>query len=85
MSQGKYTLDILKKYIMMSCKLTTTPLDVGLKLCGHDDSKSIDITLYRQLVGSLIYLNTTQTDIFFAVSMVSRFMPNPKETHWKVA
>ena len=58
MSQGKYTLDILKKLIMMSCKLATTPLEVGLNLYRHDDSKSVDVTLYRQLVGSLIYLTT---------------------------
>jgi hypothetical protein len=85
MSQGKYTLDILKKSRMMSCKLATTPLEVGLKLYGHDDSKSVDITLYRQLVGSLIYLTTTRLDISFAVSMVFRFMSNPKEIHWKAA
>ena len=83
MSQGKYTLDILKKFKMMSCKLATTPLEFGLKLYGHDDSKSVGATLYRQLVGSLIYLTTTRPDISFAVSMVSRFMSNPKEIHWK--
>jgi hypothetical protein len=85
MSQGKYTLDILKKFRMTSCKLETTPLEVGLKLYGHDESKSVDITLYRQLVGSLIYLTTTRPDISFAVSIVSRFMSNPKEIHWKEA
>jgi hypothetical protein len=39
--------------------------------------------LYRQLVGYLIYLTTTWPNISFAVSMVSRFMSNPKEIHWK--
>jgi hypothetical protein len=82
MSQAKYTWDILKKFIILSCK-PTTPLEVGLKLYGHDDSKSVDVTLYRQLVGSLIYLTTTRPDISFAVSMVSRFMVEPKELHWK--
>jgi hypothetical protein len=41
MSQGKYTLDILKKFIMISCKLATTPLEFGLNLYRQDDSKSI--------------------------------------------
>jgi hypothetical protein len=83
MSQGKYTLDILKKFRIMSCKRETTPLEVGLKLYRHDDSKLVDITLYHQLVGSLIYLTTTQLYIYIVVSMVSRFMSNPKEIHWK--
>jgi hypothetical protein len=43
----------------LSCKPTPTPLEVGLKLYGHDDSNSVDVTLYRQLVESLIYLTTT--------------------------
>jgi hypothetical protein len=59
MSQGKYTSDILKMFRMMSCKLAKTPLEVGLKLYRHDDSKSVDVTLYRQLVGSLINYNST--------------------------
>eukprot|EP00253_Pinus_taeda_P026427 PITA_26427 len=63
MSQAKYTWDILKKFRMLSCKPTATPLDVGLKLYKHDDSNSVDVTLYHQLVGSLIYLTTTQPDI----------------------
>jgi hypothetical protein len=45
----------------------------------------VDVTLYLQLVGSLIHLTTTRPDISFAVSMVSRFMSNPKEIHWKAA
>jgi hypothetical protein len=62
-----------------------TPLEVGLKLYTHDDSNSIDVTLYNQLVGSLIYLTTTQTNIYFIVNMVSLFMEEPKELHWKEA
>ena len=68
---------------MLSCKLATTTLKVGLKLYRHDDSNSVDVTLYHQLVGSLIYLTTTRPNIYFAVSMVSRFMAEPKELHWK--
>eukprot|EP00253_Pinus_taeda_P002408 PITA_02408 len=84
MSQAKYTWDILKKFRMLSCKPATTPLEVGLKSYRHDDSNSVDVTLYHQLVGSLIYLTTTRPNISFAVSMVSRFMAKPKELHWKV-
>ena len=84
MSQAKYTWDIPKKFRMLSSK-PTTPLEVELKLYKHGDSNSIDVNLYRQLVGSLIYLTTTRPDISFAVSMVSRFISNPKEVHWKEA
>jgi hypothetical protein len=78
MSQTKYTWDIMKKFRMLSCKPSTTPLEFRLNLYGHGNSNSVDVTLYHQLVGSLIYLTTTQQDIFFAVSMVSRFMEEPR-------
>jgi hypothetical protein len=60
-----------------------TPLEVWLKLYRYDESNSVDVALYCQLVGSLIYLTTTLLDISFTVSMVSRFMAEPKELHWK--
>jgi hypothetical protein len=68
---------------MLSCKPTKTPLEVGLKLNAHDDSKPIDVTLYLQLVGSLTYLTTTQLDIYIAANMVSRFMEEPKNCFGK--
>jgi hypothetical protein len=84
-SQAKYTWHILNKFKMLSCKPTTTPLEFGLKLYGYDDSNPINGNLYHQLVGILMHLTTTRLDIPFAVNMVSRFMEEPKEMHWKVA
>ena len=47
-----------------------------------DGSKYADATLYRQLVGSLIYLVTTRLDLAYAVSVLSQFMTRPHENHW---
>ena len=43
-------MDILEKFKMSDCKPITTPIDVGIKLSKFDNSKSINATLYRQLV-----------------------------------
>ncbi len=46
--------------------------------------QSINPTLYRQAIGSLIYLMTaTRPDISYAVSFLSRFMQEPRELHWR--
>ena len=50
-----------------------------------DGSKYADATLYRQLVGSLIYLTTTTPDLAYAVSVLSHFMTQPHENHWIAA
>jgi hypothetical protein len=41
-----------------------------------------DPTLYRQLVGSLVYLTVTRPDISYAVHQVSQFMSAPRSTHY---
>ena len=41
--------------------------------------------MYRQLVGSLIYLTTTRPDLAYSVSVLSQFMYKPLESHWAVA
>lgn len=48
----------------------------------NDGSKYADATLYRQLVGSLIYLTTTRPDLAYAVSVLSHFMTQPHDIHW---
>ena len=48
-------------------------------------SPEVDATLYRQLVGKLLYLTHTRPDLSFVVGLVARFMQNPRESHWKAA
>ena len=38
--------------------------------------------MYRQLVGSLVYLALTWPDISYPVGVVSRYMSNPKKPHF---
>ena len=42
-------------------------------------------SLYKSIVGNLMYLTATRLDIMHVVSLISRFMENPKEAHWQAA
>eukprot|EP00253_Pinus_taeda_P015190 PITA_15190 len=70
---------------MEECKAAITPTVMGLKLSREDSSKDIDPSLYKSIVGSLMYLTATRPDIMYAVSLISRFMERPKEAYWQVA
>ncbi len=85
LSQPKYALDLLSRFHMSDCKPTPTPFLSGVKLETKCTTPLVYATLYKQLVGSLIYLTHTRPNIAFAVGMVSRFMQEPHELHWKAA
>jgi hypothetical protein len=80
LSQGKYTIEILRRFGMTDCKSMTTPMVTNLKkLSGSSsDSDLIDPTMYRQLIGSLMYQVSTKPDIFYAVNALSQFMSQSK-------
>eukprot|EP00253_Pinus_taeda_P006416 PITA_06416 len=67
---------------MQECKAAITPTVMGLKLSREDSSKDFDPSLYKSIVGSLMYLTETIPDIMFAVSLISIFMERPKEAHY---
>ena len=45
--------------------------DDELKLFGDTTSERVDATLYRQMIGSLMYLTNMRPDICFAVNTLS--------------
>jgi hypothetical protein len=83
LGQGKYTIEILSRFSIMDCKSMTTPMMTNLKKLSDSisDSYMVDPTMYRQLIGSLMYLVNTGPYIFFAVSTLSQFMVEPRHFH----
>eukprot|EP01018_Ginkgo_biloba_P011799 Gb_11409 [translate_table: standard] len=84
LSQVKYSQEILKRFNMTECKPISTPY-TNNKLLLDDGSNLVDATLYRQLVGSLMYLRNTRLDISYSVGILSQFMIEPREVHWREA
>eukprot|EP00253_Pinus_taeda_P004706 PITA_04706 len=84
-SQARYVNQVFRIFNMQECKAVITPTVMGLKLSREDSSKDFDPSLYKSIVGSLMYLTATRPDIMYAVSLISRFMERPKEAHWQAA
>ncbi|KAF5764307.1 putative RNA-directed DNA polymerase [Helianthus annuus] len=66
---------------MIDCKPIETPMDSVVKLSADSGKELADPTMYRQIVGSLIYLTLTRPDIAFEVGVLSRYMQKPRKPH----
>ena len=53
----------------------------GTKLSKDKGGVRIDETLLKQVVGSLMYLTVTRSDLMYGVSLISRFMSSPTMSH----
>ena len=84
--RGKYAVEILKRFGMMDCKTMTTPMESNLKLLSDASLDSVDATMYRQMIGSLMYPTNIRPDIFFAVNTLSQYLTDSRSVHltsWK--
>ncbi|CAO2836612.1 unnamed protein product [Amaranthus hypochondriacus] len=80
-NQRKYILDLLAEVGMLDCKPADTPMVTNHRLQTLPDGERADREQYQKLVGKLIYLSHTRTDIAYAVRVVSRFMHLPQTPH----
>ena len=87
MAEYRWTnaIEILKRFGMMDCKAMATPMASNLKLLSDASSETVDATMYRQMIGSLMYLTNTRPDIFFAVNTLSQFLIDSRNVHLIVA
>ena len=78
LGQWKYAVEILKRFEMMDCKAMNTPMASNLKLLSDASLETVDATMYRQIIGSLMYLMNTRLDIFFVVNTLSQYLTDPR-------
>ena len=74
LGQGKYAIEILKRLGMMDCKIMATPMALNLKLLNDASLETTDAMMYRQMIGSLIYLTNMRPNICFVVNTLSQFL-----------
>jgi hypothetical protein len=80
-SQTKYIQDILTKFGMKDDKPIKTPMGTNGHLDLDTGGKSIDQKVYRSMIGSLLYLCASRSDIMLSVCMCARFQADHKEVH----
>src|ERR1051325_6785695 len=83
--QWNYIKEILKRFGMDDSNPASSPFEPNVKLEKNGEEEKIDVTLFKQIVGSLRYLCNSRPDIGFGVGLVSRYMSEPTVSHMKAA
>ena len=71
----------MKKFGLESTSSVRTPMSPNVKLIVDLLGKSVNSSLYRSMIGSLLYLTTSRPNIIYSVGMCARYQANPKEFH----
>ena len=66
---------------MMDYKAMATPMASNLKLLSDASSETVDATMYRQMICSLMCLTNMRPDICFAVNNLSQFLKDLIHAH----
>nr|GEV19517.1 retrovirus-related Pol polyprotein from transposon TNT 1-94 [Tanacetum cinerariifolium] len=80
-NQSKYIKEIVKKFGLEESKPIKTPMSSKTKLKRDEDDESIDDTKYHGMIGSLLYLMASWSNIMFSVSLYAHFQEVPKTSH----
>ena len=66
---------------MEDYKPMSTPMITNWKKLSASNSQLVDAIVYRQLIGSLMYLVNTRPNICFSVNTLSQYMVEPRSVH----
>jgi len=78
----KYALEVLSRFGMKNCNAVKNLIVSGTRLSKDYAETKVSATMFKQVVDNLMYLTTTQPDLMYGVSLISRFMSSPIESHW---
>lgn len=83
--QRKYALNILHDSSLIGCKPSTTPKDSNLKLSKDGGPLLDNPSLYRRLIGKLLYLTITRPNLTYSTHLLSQDMAAPRLLHLQAA
>nr|GEV90056.1 hypothetical protein [Tanacetum cinerariifolium] len=80
---SNYVNEILKKYGLNTCDIFGTPMDIKDKLDLDQIGTPIDAMKYHSMIGALMYLTSSRSDIVHATCVCARYQAHPTEKHLK--
>ncbi|XP_021995666.1 secreted RxLR effector protein 161-like [Helianthus annuus] len=74
--------DLFKRARLSDNRTVDTPLETNARYSPTDGVPLSYLSLYRTIVGSLVYLTVTRPDIAHVVHVLSQFVTAPTSVHW---
>ncbi|GKF72804.1 hypothetical protein Tco_0208918, partial [Tanacetum coccineum] len=81
LNQSKYASEIIKKYGLLSSDSVDTPMVEKSKLDKDLQGTPIDAILHSGMIGSLVYLTSSRSDLIYAVCLCARYQAKPTQKH----
>jgi hypothetical protein len=81
MHQVKYMKDLMKKFNMVELKPVSIPMSSMASRVPDEDGEAMDQREYKSMIGSLLYLTATRSNIQFVVGLCARFQSSPRSSH----
>ncbi|GJW01068.1 retrovirus-related pol polyprotein from transposon TNT 1-94 [Tanacetum coccineum] len=81
LNQSKYASKIIKKYGLLTSDSVYTPMVEKNKLYEDLQGTPVEATLYRGMIGSLMYLKSSRPNLIYAVCLCVRYQAKHTEKH----
>jgi hypothetical protein len=79
--QAKYTKGIVRKFKLEDSKAMAMPMSTTTTLDVDEECEHVDQKEYRSMIGSLLYLTATRSDIQFSVCLCACFQASRRTSH----
>ena len=83
-TQAKYASNLLSQAGLTNSKTVDTPVEFNTHLTPSGGKPLSNPSIYRRLVGSLVYLTVTRPNISYDVHQVSQYLSAPWSTHYAI-
>ncbi|XP_071718833.1 uncharacterized mitochondrial protein AtMg00810-like [Rutidosis leptorrhynchoides] len=83
--QSKYVADILSRFKMEDERIAKNPSSVNHWIRPENTRPKVNPTLYRAIIGSLMYLTASRPYIMFATCLCTRYEAQPNVNHMLAA
>jgi len=73
-SQKTYAHEVLERFGLLNSNSVKNPIVPGSILSKNKGGAAVDTTMFKQMIGSLMYLTATRADLMYSICLISRYM-----------